>query len=391
MRILKTQQQRSTLQGWESLNHEKENKGHAGFGTRENSQCFGAVHSKTIVPLENKTPSNLESESKRTGPLVAWPLKVGPLLCRHKSKFFARAKNPCTIWLDDRGTGQRKLMEEVPRRTSLVPLAFPCFVLCLKGVDTEGLFRLPGAGGDHFHCTVEPSPGHFRCRKNWATYEFLEWGRCHWPELVISVIWFLYNVKMDTKSLGNKLLMTLWKPPKTGTWVLRESFCESGEGVRLPRERADLRGSPGTSGEVGGTSRGSLGNFRGTSGLLLSSTVRELPGKSPKNFRGEVRGTSGEVRGLPRSSGQPDSLPATRQICLQWKPPKTGIWQFLEGQAIQHQPKARTATRTDIWCNISMAFSLSCFCLPYSGKGTFFRCGIQRGPRDEAKVVVVAL
>ena len=26
-------------------------------------------------------------------------------------------------------------------------------------------FRLPGAGGDHFHCTVEPSPGHIRCRK----------------------------------------------------------------------------------------------------------------------------------------------------------------------------------------------------------------------------------
>ena len=24
--------------------------------------------------------------------------------------------------------------------------------------------RLPGAGGDHFHCTVEPSPGHIRCR-----------------------------------------------------------------------------------------------------------------------------------------------------------------------------------------------------------------------------------
>ena len=25
-------------------------------------------------------------------------------------------------------------------------------------------FRLPGEGGDHFHCTVEPSPGHVRCR-----------------------------------------------------------------------------------------------------------------------------------------------------------------------------------------------------------------------------------
>ena len=30
-------------------------------------------------------------------------------------------------------------MEEVPRRTSLVPLAFPPFVHCLIGVETEGL------------------------------------------------------------------------------------------------------------------------------------------------------------------------------------------------------------------------------------------------------------
>ena len=55
-------------------------------------------------------------------------------------------------------------MEEVPRRTSLVPLAFPCFVLCLIGVETEGLLDYQGRAGDHFHCTVEPSPGHIRCR-----------------------------------------------------------------------------------------------------------------------------------------------------------------------------------------------------------------------------------
>ena len=30
-------------------------------------------------------------------------------------------------------------MEEVPRRTSLVPLASPCFVLRLVGVETEAL------------------------------------------------------------------------------------------------------------------------------------------------------------------------------------------------------------------------------------------------------------
>ena len=55
-----------------------------------------------------------------------------------------------------------------------------------------------------------------------------------------------------------------------------------------------------TSGEVRelpgslGNFRGSLGNFRGTSGLLSSSTVRELPGKSPKNFRGIRMGKSGD-------------------------------------------------------------------------------------------------
>ena len=51
-------------------------------------------------------------------------------------------------------------MEEVPRRTSLAPLAFPCFVLCFIGVETAGQIRLPGAGAHHVHCTVEPSPGH---------------------------------------------------------------------------------------------------------------------------------------------------------------------------------------------------------------------------------------
>ena len=35
-------------------------------------------------------------------------------------------------------------MEEVPRRTSLVPLAFPCFALCLLGVETEGLLDYQG-------------------------------------------------------------------------------------------------------------------------------------------------------------------------------------------------------------------------------------------------------
>ena len=38
-------------------------------------------------------------------------------------------------------------MEEVPRRTSPVPLAFPCFVLCLVRVETEGLLDYQGRAG----------------------------------------------------------------------------------------------------------------------------------------------------------------------------------------------------------------------------------------------------
>ena len=38
-------------------------------------------------------------------------------------------------------------MEEVPRRISLVPLAFPCFLHCLMGVETEGRLDYQGRAG----------------------------------------------------------------------------------------------------------------------------------------------------------------------------------------------------------------------------------------------------
>ena len=54
----------------------------------------------------------------------------------------------CPIWLDDRGTGQWKRMEEVPRsylaRTPCVPLFF---LLCLIGVETEALLDYQGRAG----------------------------------------------------------------------------------------------------------------------------------------------------------------------------------------------------------------------------------------------------
>ena len=56
-----------------------------------------------------------------------------------------------------------RCLEEVPRRTSCVPLASPYLCLFSWGCK-QTCFRLPGAGGEHFHCTVDPSPGHIRRR-----------------------------------------------------------------------------------------------------------------------------------------------------------------------------------------------------------------------------------
>ena len=59
----------------------------------------------------------------------------------------------------DNGNEWRKF-RAVPR---LYPLRSLVCTLFNKG-GSRGALRLPGAGGDHFHCTVEPSPGHIRCR-----------------------------------------------------------------------------------------------------------------------------------------------------------------------------------------------------------------------------------
>ena len=49
----------------------------------------------------------------------------------------------------------------VPR---LYPLRSLVCTLFNKG-GSRGAFRLPGASGDHVHCTVDPSSGHIRCRR----------------------------------------------------------------------------------------------------------------------------------------------------------------------------------------------------------------------------------
>ena len=48
----------------------------------------------------------------------------------------------------------------------------PSFCTLFNRGGNRRAFRLPGAGGDHFHCTVEPSSGHIRCRLSIQLYFF---------------------------------------------------------------------------------------------------------------------------------------------------------------------------------------------------------------------------
>ena len=63
-----------------------------------------------------------------------------------------------TTGVPDDGNDWRKF-RAVPRSYPLRSLVCTLFN---KGGNRRA-FRLPGEGGDHFHCTVEPSSGHIRC------------------------------------------------------------------------------------------------------------------------------------------------------------------------------------------------------------------------------------
>ena len=51
--------------------------------------------------------------------------------------------DPRPIWLDVWGAGQWRWLEQVPCRTSLVPLASPYFILCLIGVGKRIIQNFP--------------------------------------------------------------------------------------------------------------------------------------------------------------------------------------------------------------------------------------------------------
>ena len=86
------------------------------------------------------------------------------------------------------------------------------------------------------------------------------------------------------------------QPARHPVGTLQSSEPESekvlvSQGVRpgFPEKGADLWGSPRNLTGSSGNFCASLRKFQRTSGLLLRPTVRELPAKSPGNFRGSPR------------------------------------------------------------------------------------------------------
>ena len=91
----------------------------------------------------------------------ACPRRIAPhlVLLVRWIPLIIHAQYDWTTGVLDNGNEWRKF-HAAPR---LYPLRSLVCTLFNKG-GSRGAFRLPGAGGDHFHRTVEPSPGHIRCR-----------------------------------------------------------------------------------------------------------------------------------------------------------------------------------------------------------------------------------
>ena len=87
-----------------------------------------------------------------------WPYHPGKSLCKYASVLHCMPNmtgQPGYRTMEMNGGSSAPHLACAP--------CFPLFCFLFSRGGNRRVFRLPGAGGDHFHCTVEPSPGHVRC------------------------------------------------------------------------------------------------------------------------------------------------------------------------------------------------------------------------------------
>ena len=137
---------------WERRSKLPPPQGHAGIG--QHRGMGGIVHVGSTILLIDlcvfpaKKPRN-------------WP-EGGSL---HQPK-----KNKGRKLLGDDMTGRPgyRTMEMIGANSASHLAHTPCVPLFCTLFNRGGnrrVLRLAGEGSDHFHCTVEPSPGHIRCRE----------------------------------------------------------------------------------------------------------------------------------------------------------------------------------------------------------------------------------
>ena len=118
-----------------------------------------------------------------------------------------------------------------------------------------------------------------------------------------------------------------------------EVFASQERVSGFPEKGADLWGSPGNLRGSSGNFRASLGNFRGTPWIAVKFTVRSLPRKSPRNFRGSSGELPGKSGDFPEARGSLTPPPATRQICLQSYGIKVGFRMPYKSEFVCHKSR----------------------------------------------------
>ena len=99
--------------------------------------------------------------------------------------------------------------------------------------------------------------------------------------------------------------------------LLRESFASQERVSGFPERKGltsgEVRELPGKSGELPGKS----GKLPGNPWTAVEFHSVRTSGEVAEELPGKVGELPGKFPGLSRSSGEPDSLPVSRQICLQ--------------------------------------------------------------------------
>ena len=170
-------------------------------------------------------------------------------------------------------------------------------------------------------CYAHPRENLTNCQKSMKIL-FLRtalWPACQMPDALAKCEETFFPIR-ERQSLDLPRIMTSSSFHGSHQFLERSATYQ-GKFLRVRRgcQASQRKGWPlGKSGKLPGKS----GKLPGNPWIAVKFHSERTSGEVAENFRGKFGELPGKSEGLPRSSGEPDSLPATRQICLQMSYPK---------------------------------------------------------------------